>query len=102
MLGKKKSSEDIRIMTTNPQAMGQTKISFQISEAEKDVLQKLADQSGMKLSAYVRKVLAEAMETGTAYTQSKITTAPFAALAAEDPAPYKTKPRPKRGNDQAS
>ncbi len=48
-------------MATNPQAEGQTKISFQISEAEKADLQRLADRSGMKLSAYIRKVLENAI-----------------------------------------
>ena len=44
-------------MATNPQAAGQTRINFQISEEDRDTLIRLADASGMKLSAYIRLVL---------------------------------------------
>lgn len=48
-------------MATNPQAEGQTRINFQISEVDRDVLIRLAEASGMKLSAYIRLVLEEAV-----------------------------------------
>lgn len=89
-------------MATNPQAPGQTKISFQISEEEKAELQKLADASGMKLSAYIRKVLLDAMAERTVYSVQRHPSG-LALMAAEDPALYGAKkPRPpKPGNDQA-
>lgn len=48
-------------MATNPQAEGQTRINFQISEVDRDTLIRLAEASGMKLSAYIRLVLEEAV-----------------------------------------
>ena len=90
-------------VATNPQAAGQTKISFQISDEEKAVLQKLADASGMKLSAYIRKVLIDAVATSVTYSTERKTFAPPVLMAAEDQAPYgKEKPRPGNSNDQAS
>ena len=91
-------------MATNPQAEGQTKINFQISDSDKATLQRLADASGMKLSAYVRMVLEDAVAAKTVYTRHRATAAEVHPLAAEDtadqtpprgkltPAPY-----PKRG-----
>lgn len=99
-------------MATNPQAAGQTRINFQISEEDRDKLQKLADASGMKLSAYIRLIMEEAVSDELVFTHSperkpKVGT-PLRELdqppmAAEDPAPYGAKkPRPSRtGNDQA-
>lgn len=48
-------------MGTNPQAEGQTKVSFQISEEDKERLRKLANASGMKLSEYLRRVIVSAL-----------------------------------------
>ena len=59
-------------MATNPQADGQTKIGFQISDEEKAALQKLADQSGMKLSAYIRMVLTQALREARIYRHQAI------------------------------
>ncbi|MFA6959908.1 MAG: hypothetical protein WC205_04050 [Opitutaceae bacterium] len=87
-------------MATNPQAEGQTKISFQISDAEKSTLQKLADDSGMKLSAYIRKVLLDAVADGVIFAHQKFSAAEFMA-AAEGKGKYPSRPRPKPGKDQA-
>jgi len=52
-------------MATNPQAEGQTKISFQITEEDKRKLRELADASGMKLSEYLRHVIDSALSEET-------------------------------------
>lgn len=87
-------------MATNPQAEGQTRINFQISNDEKAALQKLADASGMKLSAYIRKVLIEeGIQEHTIYETKKTKPGLYIIpepdleqdIAAEPPqAPYRT------------
>ena len=72
-------------MGTNPQAEGQTKISFQISEKDKEKLRKLADASGMKLSEYLRRVIDSALSDETQFRTVK---SHSVLLVAESPQSY--------------
>lgn len=71
-------------MATNPQAEGQTRISLQISEEEKEQLTRLAKESNMTLSAYVRQVLIEAIDSDTTYARHK-TRSPQPPLSIVEP-----------------
>jgi hypothetical protein len=74
-------------MATNPQAEGQTRINFQISEVDRDTLIRLAEASGMKLSAYIRLVLEEAVAEELIFkrTHSKKSTPTVVGLDCDDP-----------------
>lgn len=55
-------------MATNPQAEGMTKINFQLSAEEKEQVQRLADDAGVSMSLYIRRLLADHINSGKRYS----------------------------------
>lgn len=53
-------------------AEGKTKITFQVSYEEREILRELSKKSGMGVSAYVREILFTAMEKGTIFSRRTI------------------------------
>ena len=93
LLVKHISSQDLFSVPTNPQAEGQTRINFQISEDEKAALQILADASGMKLSAYIRRVLIEeGVNQHTIYETKAVRQKQQLSLVADEQKPYDAPP----------
>jgi predicted DNA-binding protein len=55
-------------MGTNPLGKGTKNVSVNMAEELRDELAKLADASGLTLSAYIKTVLADAVKDGATIT----------------------------------
>lgn len=74
-------------MATNPQAEGMTKLTFQLSEDEKEQLKQLARAAGVTMSQYIRWMLSEHLQSGNSYRPSSLPTASAAMARATDDEP---------------
>lgn len=62
-------------MATGKQAKGQGKVSFQLSDSEKERLASLAARSGgISMSKYIRNILRDALFQGVVYETKPIAT----------------------------
>lgn len=73
-------------MATNSLGPNTVNIGVNMPKELRARLEKLAQQSGKKLSAYVRDILADSVENGVVYEQIKT----YSLHVAEDPLPHKS------------